>query len=442
MRFRSIRYVLGAFSQGTALLVWSAGCGGSDEARGSFGSAVGAPEGTVAYVLSGTDAERFRRRIDFLLSRRLTQVKAEADWEGFRAGLLDDVLGEADALSTAEEVKTDADGGFVLPSEGEVGLVVATIGEGAAKRGWVVDFDKEEKTSGLILDAGNEASVGSDGAFPPENRCRRLFEARLKEIELVAEWAPKLEPLGLVYCPPGSFVMGSSAGEPERLPDEGPLEVVLTGGFWMGRHEVTQEEWSAVMKVNPSDYNGTDRARYPVEQVSHGRARAYCRGRTELAAQRGELPPGMMYRLPTEAEWEYACRAGSSTSTAFGNSLSGVQANFDSNQPYGGASITSARDKPVKVGSYPKNDWGLLDMHGNVYEWCLDWYRPYAEGFAADPIGPGRGAKRVLRGGSWAREGELCRSARREKAVPSYREKDLGFRVVLGFPLFRSLVGS
>lgn len=431
-----------AFSLGLVLLVWMGGCGSRDEARGSFAPDVGAPEGTVVRLLEEPEAERFRRRIDFLLSRRLTRVKTEAEWEGFRDGLFDDVFDEVAALSFAEEVETDAGGGFAFDSGKEGGMVVAVIGEGAARRGWLVDFDKGDGEDGLVLEIRNEANSGSSGLIPDESRCRRLFEARLKEIELVAEWTPKLEPLGLVYCPPGAFVMGSPVGESERQPDEGPVEVILTEGFWMGRHEVTQEEWTKVMKVNPSDYNGTNRAKFPVEQVSHGRARAYCRERTERAARLGELPPGMTYRLPTEAEWEYACRAGSPAATAFGDALSGVQANFDGKAPYGGASMTSPRDKPAKVGSYRENDWGLQDMHGNVYEWCLDWYRPYAEGFAVDPIGPGRGAKRVIRGGSWAREGERCRSARREKVVPSYRERDLGFRVVLGRPLFHRRNGS
>jgi formylglycine-generating enzyme required for sulfatase activity len=218
-------------------------------------------------------------------------------------------------------------------------------------------------------------------------------------------------PLGMTFrwVPPGTFLMGSPAEEPRRRHDEAQHGVTLTRGFHLAAHPVTQAQWQAVMGGNPSKFPGRDR---PVEGVSWDDCREFCR-------RLGEKEEGT-YRLPTEAEWEHACRAGSAGPFHTGSALTARQANF--NAPGG----TTA------VGTFPANAWGLADMHGNVYEWCADHYGDYPEGHVSDPAGPADGDARVLRGGSWLSAACCCRSAYRYWADPATRSAHIGFRVVLG----------
>lgn len=236
---------------------------------------------------------------------------------------------------------------------------------------------------------------------------------------------------GMVWCPPGTVTMGTPSSEPGRYADEGPQTVVtLTKGFWLGKHEVTQGEYQAVMGDNPSYFAGDPER--PVERVSWNDAVAYCQKRTRQERTAGRLPTGYEYCLPTEAQWEYACRAGTTTATAFGNSLSSAQANFDGHFPYNGAAEGSYVGHTTKVGSYAPNAWGLQDMHGNVFEWCLDWYATSLPGgTATDFQGPSSGTLRVNRGGSWVNDGQYCRSGDRCGYYPDLRNGDLGFRVAL-----------
>ncbi len=179
-----------------------------------------------------------------------------------------------------------------------------------------------------------------------------------------------------------------------------------------------------VMGVNTDDF--------PVETVSWEEAMEFCK---KLTVQDTKKPAGWMYRLPTEAEWEYSCRGGAASSEPFhsGNSLSGKDANFDSNNPYGGADKVDPLNRTCEVGSYRANAFGLYDMHGNVWEWCLDWYDKdyYGKGPLQDPPGPLEGSGRVVRGGSWCNGGSDCRSADRWRYEPASRNRDLGFRVAL-----------
>ena len=233
----------------------------------------------------------------------------------------------------------------------------------------------------------------------------------------------------LVLIPKGTFLMGSPKDEKSRGDDEDLHEVTITRPFYLGIHEVTQEEYEKVMGMNPSWFSpdaggrdqvqGKDTRRFPVESVSWEEAVAFCE---KLSALPEEKKAGRSYRLPTEAEWEYACRGGADSSTpfAFGQSLSSEQANFG-----GGLQRT------CRVGTYQPNAFGLYDMHGNVWEWCADWYGSYPQSGTPlkDPTGPPKGPARVLRGGSWGAGDWLCRSAYRYYE-PDSRGSYVGFRVV------------
>ena len=225
--------------------------------------------------------------------------------------------------------------------------------------------------------------------------------------------------------PAGKFLMGSPETEKERDPDETQHEVTLTQGFRMGVHEVTQAQYAQVMGKNPSEFKG---ATLPVEVVSYNDALEFCQKLSDLPA---EKVAGRKYRLPTEAEWEYCCRAGTSTPFHFGNELNGTQANCVGESPYGTTQKGPFLAKTSPVGSYPPNAWGLHDMHGNVWEWCADRYGDYPKGPITDPRGPEVGSDCVLRGGSWIYVAALCRSAYRSRFDPSPRDYWSGFRLAL-----------
>ncbi len=250
----------------------------------------------------------------------------------------------------------------------------------------------------------------------------------------------------MVYIPPGTFVMGSPASERERRDDEMQHTVTLTQGFWMGRHEVSQEEYWGVMGSNPSYWrNGqsafgsggevTNDLRHPVELVSWNDATNYCGGLTTRERAAGRIPANYRYRLPTEAEWEYACRGGTTNAFHYGKALRGTMANLDARFEYdadvGTISTSNYFGRTSVVGSSMPNGFGLYDMHGNVWEWCGDRYGTYPFGPVSDPHGPVLGSNRVFRGGSWFSFGNHCRSAFRYWFDPEYRFTDLGLRVVL-----------
>jgi formylglycine-generating enzyme required for sulfatase activity len=230
----------------------------------------------------------------------------------------------------------------------------------------------------------------------------------------------------MAYIPAGTFMMGSPASEAQRSSDEGPQhQVTIREGFYMGRYEVTQAQWQEVMGTNPSYFKDCG-GNCPVENVSWNDAQEFIR---RLNA-RGD---GYSYRLPSEAEWEYACRAGTTTAFAFGDSLSSDQANFDGNYPYGGAAKGVYRQKTTPVGSFQPNAWGLYDMHGNVWEWVEDWYHESYNGAPSDGSAWESGGEqkyRVLRGGSWFINGFILRSAFRNWYSPVSRLYYIGFRVV------------
>jgi formylglycine-generating enzyme required for sulfatase activity/tRNA A-37 threonylcarbamoyl transferase component Bud32 len=241
---------------------------------------------------------------------------------------------------------------------------------------------------------------------------------RLDASKLPAEALLKLAPLKnsiglkLKLLPAGTFTMCDGDGTPHQ--------VTLTRPFYLGVYEVTQEQYERVTGQDPSNFKG---ARNPVEEVSLEDAAEFCR---KLSALPEEKAAGRVYRLPTEAEWEYACRAGSTTRYSFGDNDSklGDHAWFYEN----------SGSKTHPVGEKQPNVWGLYDMHGNVWEWCSDWYGDYPKGAVSDPVGPSKGSSRVFRGGSWDYVAAFCRSANRNWSLPSYRFSNGGFRVALSSP--------
>jgi formylglycine-generating enzyme required for sulfatase activity len=220
----------------------------------------------------------------------------------------------------------------------------------------------------------------------------------------------------LVLIPPGEFTMGSPPNEAEREPNETSYRVTLTQPFSISAHEVTQSQYERVTGKNPSRFQGESN---PVEMVSWNDATEFCRLLSLLPKER---MAGNSYRLPTESEWEYACRAGTATKYSYGDDDTQLSdyAWFDRN----------SNQTSHPVGQKKPNPWGLYDMHGNVWEWCHDWYGDYPGGTVVDPSGSSSGTKRVYRGGSWGYLSVGCRSALRTMNVPDYRLSDHGFRVV------------
>jgi formylglycine-generating enzyme required for sulfatase activity len=246
-------------------------------------------------------------------------------------------------------------------------------------------------------------------------------------------------PDGFVRIQGGTFMMGSPASEASRNSNEVQHQVTVSS-FFMGKYEVTQREYQAVMGTNPSFFKGDN---LPVEKVSWFEAVEYCNARSR---KEGLTPAYTIsgsgdsrtvtwnrnvngYRLPTEAEWEYACRAGTTTPFSTGSNITTNQANYDGNNPYNGNAKGTYREKTTAVDSFAANVWGLYDMHGNVWEWCWDWYGSYSSGAQTDPVGASSGTYRVLRGGSWYFNGRNLRSAFRDFDTPSARGSDLGFRL-------------
>jgi formylglycine-generating enzyme required for sulfatase activity len=230
----------------------------------------------------------------------------------------------------------------------------------------------------------------------------------------------------LRWIEPGRFLMGSPDDEPERVELEGPRHAVtLTRGFWLGDSACSQALWQAVMGHNPSYFTGDPQR--PVEQVSWHDVQGFLR---KLEA----LVPGCRADLPSEAEWEYACRAGTDTPFSFGVQITPEQANYDGNSPYAGGEKGLYRRQTVPVKSLPPNAWRLYAMHGNVWEWCADGLRTYDGEPQQDPQGPvsdEKDAPRVIRGGSWNGGAWGARSAYREAFHPGYAFRFQGFRLCL-----------
>ncbi len=229
--------------------------------------------------------------------------------------------------------------------------------------------------------------------------------------------------------PAGSFMMGSPPSESERSPNEAQHHVTLTKAFYCGKFQVTQDQWEHVMGSNPSYYRNAGK-HAPVERVSWDDCQAF----TKKLCQLEGVPEGT-YRLLTEAAWEYACRAGTQTPFCYGNDLDSGMANFDGYHPYGSGRKCEARKGTMRVGSFHPNAWGLYDMHGNVWEWCQEWFQDWtSSGVAMDPLGPAPDHPRLCRGGGWLYPARDCRSANLNWFTPDWCSYDLGLRLARTIP--------
>jgi formylglycine-generating enzyme required for sulfatase activity len=271
---------------------------------------------------------------------------------------------------------------------------------------------------GLLLDPGTSPSLALTNDF--------AAQTTTSSPTTVVPCSSQLP--GMSIIKQGSFQMGSdeASGPPffSSVLEKPVHSVTLSYCFWMGRNEVTQAEYEALMGTNPSLFVGANR---PVEQVTWHEAQAYCAKLTAQQSLLGNVPAGYQYRLPTEAEWEYACRAGTATEFNLGNALFCDQARFS----FSWHSNSDCRlGNHVSVGRYRANAWGLHDMHGNVQEWCLDSFEIYPAHAVTDPFVTGS-PFRIVRGGAWNGSSYHCRSAIRPSYAPDFAESVVGFRVVL-----------
>jgi formylglycine-generating enzyme len=290
--------------------------------------------------------------------------------------------------------------------------------------------EKARELAARMVPSGNGPSPIGNSPSPKDDGTS--FASPLDQVGIGKGFQTKLPgdvPLLFRYCPPGSFTMGSPASETGRSDDENQVQVRISQGFWMGQTEVTQAQWKALMGTSPAqqnasgDVNGLG-ADHPMYFISWNDAQAFI----QKLNNSQPLPAGWQYALPTEAEWEYACRAGTESAFHFGDVLNGKQANMDGNYPYGTTTKGTFLGKTCPVASYPANAWGLHDMHGNVWEWCADWYAEKLVG-GTNPPGASSGSRRVYRGGSWNGLGRDCRSAYRVRLAPGNRDSLLGFRL-------------
>ena len=273
--------------------------------------------------------------------------------------------------------------------------------------------------------------IGSDHSSAARQQAPSLRGTRTGEERVV-------EGIRLCWCPAGRFRMGSPADEQGRRSDESQIDVVLSKGFWTGKHEVTQGQWQRVIGAFPDKLPSPEFGQgddVPVYWVNFDEASAFCAEVTRSARRAGTLPDGWQFSLPTEAQWEYACRAGTTTAFSFGDTLGLHQANVGGEVEDREARV---RGRSRTAGSYPANPWGIHDMHGNVWEWCRDYYHAQLPGGTDPDLSSSKGLpnrdgtySRVRRGGAWIEEKWACRSACRLRYESHRRSDHIGFRVFL-----------
>jgi uncharacterized protein (TIGR02996 family) len=289
---------------------------------------------------------------------------------------------------------------------------------------WLEEHDDPRRAELLRL----HRHLLATGCEPDRHPQRSAWQTRL--VALLAEGVRPCVPgrsvrlgegveMTFSFIPPGTFLMGSPPDEEAHCRDQTQHRVTLTQGFYLGIHPVTQAQWQTVLGSNSSHFQGDN---LPVDTVSWEDCQAFCQKLGERDGQR--------FRLPTEAEWEYACRAGTTTPFHFGPTISTEQANYNGNDTYGQGKKGIWRRTTTPIDTFPANAWGLFDMHGNVWEWCLDAYGRYGYKDTNDPLNA-KGDTRVLRGGFWAGRPFRCRAADRVSRAPDFRDSRVGCRVVL-----------
>ena len=388
-----------------------------------------------------TPISAFRPQVPAQLHAVLARMLARSPADRFQTPL--EVAQALEPFCTGEEAAAALAGATELPRSDEATITGA---KGSSER--TLDVDQRRlDTAPPAVPSGSSSTSPLAGSFGSRWRLAAIAAALLVIAGLIAAPLVWKKPPGpaesfvnsigmkLMRIPAGSFQMGAAMDEADHGDDEVPAHpVAIARPFYIGAYEVTQAEYLAVMNVNPSHFaplgEGADQiadvadpGKLPVESVTWDDAVEFCTRLTEREHQ-----DGRSYRLPTEAEWEYACRAATTTPFHYGRTLSAADANMNGRLPYGGAPAGSARQFTMPVGSFRPNAWGLFDMHGNVWEWCGDRYAEYAE--KLKPGGPMQTFGRVVRGGAWNFQGADCRAAKRIFHDQDYRSKHVGFRVV------------
>ena len=373
----------------------------------------------LAFELQGETPERLERsgRTPAKLADLPTgRYRVTVQRDGWPQPVVDTAVVERQktALVSAEF----ADGTLIVTSDPE-GAVVVQNGKEVGRTPWRSESVPGDYAFEVRLNGYKAASVSGTLAAKNELQLNATLEKQeyFGPGEEQAWTVPELN-LEMAYIRAGTFTMGSPPSENGRSNDEGPqTQVTLTKGYWLGKTEVTQAQWEAVMEIDLSNFKGTDR---PVEMVAWTDAMEFCRKLTMRERSAGRLPEGYEYTLPTEAQWEYACRAGT-TGPYGGDGNLGDMGWYDKN----------SGNTTHPVGQKQANAWGLFDMHGNVSEWCLDWFGKYPGGSVRDPTGPASGPLRVIRGGSLGNSAKGSRSARRKGTEPGGRDDETGFRLAL-----------
>ena len=410
------------------------GCGGgSDETiNGSvsyynnIGEEVPA-EGVSVKLFDEAGIIAIHQETSSLLAKNLNKLKDEETREKFLESYFLELFDVIDSVPALDVVETDEEGHFNFSFPRGNCMVTAQVLGGEKTPRWLRLFSLDVSRSvDLDLNGGNQLTMSVDDSIISVAQMESQFKRHLEEKKLIAEWKAKARK-DMVFVSPGSFQMGNPKNDSLENQDETLHEVTITRGFWIGKFEVTNMQWNEAWDIKDSC---STTILYPKTQVSYGQAQAFCWKLTEVERGSSNLPKQFVYRLPTEAEWEYACRAGSSTEYYFGDDPAGLldHAYYNRN----GNGVNWATGEGYKMNANPL---GLYGMYGNVMEWCFDWYGDYPEVSVGNPIGSLKGQERVLRGGSFA-SGELqCRSASRFHREPTFSDFQVGFRVVLGFPL-------
>jgi RNA polymerase sigma factor (sigma-70 family) len=356
------------------------------------------PDAELTIVVSPT--ERISGRVTQMDGRPAPGIRVEAE-------TIYDGVSSAGLARFRGATRTDAQGRYSFKAYPDQALVIKVAeenGRARERRGWTVQVGKPLEGIDLVLKPKTP-----EGTTDPKKAA-----ALARDIADRKPFSNSID-IRFVWIPPGEFLMGSPVNEKGRFKIESQHLVKLTRGFYMSVHPVTQEEWQEVMGNNPSRTVYQDKENLPVETVSWNECQEFIMKLSDLEKR--------AYRLPTEAEWEYACRAGTTTPYCFGEAISVKLANIDD-----GAMDRSLR-RSMPVGSYPANAFGLRDMHASIHQWCQDWYGEYPQGEAVDPQGPAIGTKRVMRGGAYGDLPRFCRSAFRASLAQDRKYPNVGFRI-------------